>query len=56
VIDMLVWYLWDNKDIQNTFIDEFLKNCNEHLANKEKQKAIELIELVVHDLFLEHTC
>lgn len=56
VIETLFWYLWDNKDIQNTFIDDyFIKKCHEHFNRKEQKEASELIEMVVHDLFIENT-
>jgi len=49
-------YLLDNKDVQNLFIEEFfIKKCEHYLSKKENEKADELIEMVVHDIFLEHS-
>lgn len=56
MLDRLLGYLWDSKEIQDTFVqDYFIKNCNEHFKKQEKQQALDMIEMVVHDLFLEHT-
>lgn len=49
-------YLWDNKAIQEMFVNDFfIKNCENYFRKKEREKVKELIEVVVNDLFLEHT-
>ena len=56
VIEQMFWYLWDNKQVHELFVNEFLiKNCEAYFQRQEVEKAQELIEVVVNDLFLEHT-
>lgn len=56
VLEQMFWYLWDNKDIQTLFVEDFfIRNCEMYLRKKDPQAATELIEMVMHDMFLEHT-
>lgn len=55
-IEALLWQLWESPEILTLFIDEYIiKECRAHFDNKQPTKANEILEMVVHHLFVEHT-
>lgn len=55
MIETLFWYLWDKPDIQTEFVTFCLQQIQSHLQLQEAQKAKDLLEMLVHDIFLEPT-
>ena len=55
-LETLLWYLWDNTDIQAEFVHNYIiPKCNENPNSGITDAANELLGLVVHQLFLEPT-
>ena len=55
-IQTLLFNLWDNQDIQDTFVNDFfITHCKEQLKLNNFKEVNQLCDLVVNDLFTEHT-
>lgn len=55
----MLWYLWDNAEVRDLFVKEyFITTCSTDLRSDDSQaelRANQLIEMVVHDMFLEQS-
>jgi hypothetical protein len=48
VLDRLLNYLWDSKDIQATFIQDFIiVECTKSFKANQKEKAVEMMQMVI---------
>ena len=55
-ISRLFWYLWENKEVFDIFVDNYLnQQCKQLYESGQLDKLQDLLELVVHRLFVDLT-
>ena len=55
-VESLLFYLWDNPEIQKIFTDNYMiQYSNEQLRKDRKDKVKSFFDLIINHLFVEHT-